>query len=214
MNKHIQVFCGMQLGHSTYTRKPVASKQSSYTLIWCLGLRGDDLASPMAASQPAFLPKCHFRSYQKPGTTLPAHLRSRKVPRARILPSLQRLPRVPCSSVTIMSTSSELINWAQLWLRSEKNILVQKTPALAWGMGNPTLTDGFLHVKNFMWAKLNLTATFLCKAPGLFTPASSLAPRNMATKPALEGARQLLATRPSPGSTNTARFSPRISPLS
>lgn len=110
MDKHIQVFCSMQLQHNIYTSKPVASKQSSYTLIRSLGLLGDDLASPMAASQLAFLHKCHFRSYQKPRTTLPAHLCNRKVPQAYIFPPLQRFTRVPYSSVTIMSTSSELIN--------------------------------------------------------------------------------------------------------
>lgn len=80
MEKHIQAFCSMQLGHNTYTSKPVASKHSSYMLKRSLGLPGDNLASPMAASQLAFLHKCHFRSYQKPGTTLPAHLCSHKVP--------------------------------------------------------------------------------------------------------------------------------------
>lgn len=81
------------------------------SMIRSLGLLGDNLVSPMAASQLAFLCKCHFRSYQKPGTTLSAHLCSHEVPWACTLPSLQRFPRVPCSSVTIMSTSSELINW-------------------------------------------------------------------------------------------------------
>lgn len=127
-NKQINTFkCSAECSWgTTHTSKPVTSKQSSYTLIRSLGLLGDDLAFPMAASQLVFLHKCHFRSYQEPRTIVPAHLCSHKVPQTCILPSLARFPRIPCSSATIMSTSSELYV-SMKW----KNILKWKTHALA-----------------------------------------------------------------------------------